>query len=135
MARLQITKPSVTTIVQGAEQNVISYTAGAPLSGHRAVVMQDDGTINYADNTNPSHAFRVIGITTGAIASDVAGDVRIFGRITEPSWSWAIGDPVYLSTAGMLTQTPPAAGFLLKIGCPEASDTLLVKIGEPIILA
>ena len=119
----------------GASYEAVQYTAGETLSGHVVVVLNDSGEVVKADNTNADHLYRIAGITTQAISSGAVGYVQTYGQLTEPTWSWTMGLPVYMSTTGGLTQTPPSTGFLLKIGTPEDATTLFIRIGEPIQLA
>lgn len=122
-------------ITPAASSEQVAYVAAETLSGHVAVILNDDGEIEKGDNTNSDHIGRVIGVTTQAITIGATGYVQTYGPLTEPSWTWTMGLPVFLSTAGGLTQTPPATGFFLKIGIPEDTTTLFVRIGEPIQLA
>jgi hypothetical protein len=59
--------------------------------------------------------------------------VQFAYAITEGSWTWTLGQEVFLSTNGLLTQTPPTSGFLEGVGFP-LSPTILQKIPiEPAI--
>lgn len=119
----------------GASNEQVAYVAAETLSGHLAVALNDDGELIKADNTNSDHIGRVIGVTTQAISLGATGYVQTYGALTEPTWTWTMGTPVYLSTNGVLTQTPPSTGFSIRIGIPEDTTTLFVRIGEPIQLA
>lgn len=107
-----------------------TITASENLGGHRVITV--DGY--YADNTTATHKFKVLGLTTGAISITATGTVATYGSVTESTWNWTIGTPVFLSTNGLLTQTPPTTGFRTIIGIPTSTDTLFVDISEPIIL-
>jgi hypothetical protein len=111
-----------------------TFTASGAIGGHRAVVISSAGAVGYADNTLPDHANAVVGITLGAAADGDDIQVQDSGEITEPSWNWMLQQPVFLSTNGLLTQTCPTSGFVLVIGTPTASDTLLVSIKQPFLL-
>lgn len=113
----------------------ITKTAGETLSGHRIVVQSfADGKLYYADNTNLDHVHSVLGITTGAANAGADCQVRTYGSITEPTWSWTDNRPVFLSANGHLTQSKPTTGFLLRIGFPRSATTLFVDIEEPVKL-
>ena len=112
---------------------ILSYEAGQILSGHRAVILDDD-KVYYADCTTPSHAKRVLGITTGAAMIGAMANIQVNGELTEPSWSWDLDVPVWLSTNGLLSQAPPSSGFSLIVGFPVSETKLLVRISEPIFL-
>ena len=114
---------------------VTDHLAGEALGGHRGVIVGSDNKLYYADQSNPAHFNRVLGITTGAAAQDNPASVRVGGKMTEPSWNWDLDKFIYLGTNGLLTQTPPAAGFLLEMGWPINSTTILVDIKLPVLLA
>lgn len=109
------------------------YEAGETLSGHRVVILEDD-KLYYADCSVPSHAKRVLGITTGAAMAGAIANVKISGELTEPSWSWDLSAAVWLSTTGLLSQAPPVSGFSLFVGFPVTATKLFIDIREPIIL-
>lgn len=113
-------------------QNPFPAVAVAALQPFRAVQIVAGG-INYAsidDTTSQVNAIGVIGVgaSSGSQSSICWG-----GPITNTingtgGWNWALGTPVYLSTNGNLTQTPPPAnsGFTRVIGIPLSANTLFV---------
>lgn len=120
---------SVFNITQNAESATV--VASESLGGHRAVTI--DGY--YADATNIAHAYKVMGITTGAVTIGATATIKTFGEITESGWNWTIGEPVFLSTNGNLTQTPPVSPSLCVImGKPKNATTLIVDISETVFL-
>lgn len=102
------------------------------LSGHRFIVLDNDLAI-YADCTTIDHAHRIVGMTTGASNLGLVS-VQTTGEHEEPSWSWTPGQPVFLSTTGLMTQTPPTSVFSLIVGFPISATKLFIKINQPIIL-
>lgn len=110
-----------------------SFEAGETLGGHRAVIIVDDKAY-YADCSIVSHANIVYGITTGATILGSQAIVQRGSELEEPSWSWVLGIPIWLSTTGLLTQTPPSSGFSLILGFPITSTKMLINIREPIFL-
>jgi hypothetical protein len=115
----------------GTADITLTYNAGETLGGHR-VVRIESGLVYYADNTTLAHAGKVIGITTGAVVSGSSTTIQVAGELEESTWSWSPG-PVYLSTNGLLTQTPPATGFLQKIGTAITSTKILIRVIDPVI--
>lgn len=107
-----------------------TVTAAEALGGHRVVTMSG----NYASKDNADDKFNILGITQGAVISGATATVTTYGTITESSWNWTHGLPVFLSTNGQLTQTPPATGFRLIIGRAKNATTLFVDISEPIVI-
>jgi len=107
--------------------------AARALGGHRAVVAVGDDRVDYASADQPDHAGRVLGITAGAVDAAEAVRVVIAGPMVEPSWNWVSG-PVFVGLDGLLTQAPPASGFVQVVGAALAPTRLLVALGDPIIL-
>jgi hypothetical protein len=112
----------------------ITRTAGVALSGHRIVRLNADGEAIYADCETLSDASVVLGMTVGAAEQGASATIQTEGELVEPSWTWNPDLPIFLSTAGQLTQTPPASGFVLCVAVPTGIDRAVVRIGEPILL-
>lgn len=113
------------------------YPAAQILGGHRMLILNAAGNFDYASNADQAHAGRIVGMTTG---SALAGDpvlAQTSGEISEPSWNWALDQPVYLGANGLLTQVPPTAPgakFLVVIGFPVTAHSLFIRIGNPITI-
>jgi hypothetical protein len=112
----------------------LQYTAGEALGGHRAVVLNDMGEVVYADNTILTHANKVLGITTGAASMGAMATIQTGGEMTEPSWSWVLDTPIWLSSSGMLTQVAPVTGFSLIVAFPVSATKAIISLREPIFL-
>lgn len=114
----------------------LSVLAAANLSGHRVVRSQGDGTVVYASSGSSADAASDLYLTTGAIMSGASGDAVALGVVDEPSWTWTPG-PVYLSTNGTLTQTPPSLGngdmFIRQVGSALSPTSLFFNPGAPIV--
>ena len=114
-----------------------TYTAGVNLSGQRAVLLDATRNVIYADNTTPAHAHQVFGLTkTAALVGDqvqIVRDVEFY----EPSWSWAVGEPIYLGSNGTLVQSEilSPALYSLCVGFATASNRMFISIASPIFLA
>jgi hypothetical protein len=112
----------------------LQYQAGEALGGHRMVVLDDTGKAVYADNTVLSHANKVLGMTTGAASMGDTATIQTGGEMTEPSWSWVLDTPIWLSSAGMLTQVAPVTGFSQVVAFPITATKVFINLREPIIL-
>ena len=110
------------------------YTAAVALGGHRAVCLRSDG-LHYADAATAEHAGLVAGITPGAVTSGALTSVTSFGEMTEPSWSWTAGLPVFVGLNGVLTQAlPDTAAFSQVLGVATSPTSIFVRLREPLIL-
>jgi hypothetical protein len=112
----------------------LQYQAGEALGGHRMVVLNDTGKAIYADNTVLSHANKVLGMTTGAVSMGDTATIQTGGEMTEPSWSWVLDTPIWLSSSGMLTQVAPVTGFSLIVAFPITAIKVFINLHEPIFL-
>jgi len=112
----------------------ITATAAQALGGHRAVVLNASGAADYADCTLPAHMGRFAGITAGAASAGQSATIINAGPLTEPSWAWTPDAPVYLASSGLITQTPPATGFLQIIGMTLSATTLFISPREPLAI-
>jgi hypothetical protein len=120
----------------GAFGATLSKVAGAALGGHRVVVASGADEVLVADVTDPAHLHRVLGITEGAAVLGDGIDVRFAGEMTEASWSWTPGAPIYVGASGVLTQTPPVGAAWLRIVAVAVSATrIVVGLREPVRLS
>lgn len=108
--------------------SIVSLIAGENLGGNRVVINQS----TYADNTNLDHIGKVIGITTGAANAGDYVSVQT-GNELEGFFGLSLG-PVYLSTNGTITQTPPTVGFIQQLGTATSSTSMIINISTPILL-
>lgn len=112
----------------------LTKTAGASLSGHRAVVLNNDGEAIYADSSTISHRDKVLGITTGAASAAAPVTIQTYGELVEPSWAWTLDEPVFLGLTGLLTQTVPVSGFVQRIGFPLTATSLFIDVDDAVTL-
>lgn len=112
----------------------LSKISGTALSGHRMVVLDAAGVAIYADNTDITHLHKVLGMTVGASALGAPADILRMGELAEPSWAWTLNQPIFLGTAGNLTQTPPSTGFSQVVAFPISATSVYVDLREPISL-
>jgi hypothetical protein len=103
--------------------HTLQVTAGQGLDQHDAVYVTAFGTaptVKKADNTDLDTGHKYLGIMRLGVSSGSTGICRISGPIQGDSWGWEQPGPVWVSTAGGLTQTVPTPGgttkFALAIG-------------------
>jgi hypothetical protein len=112
--------------------NATQRMAAAALGGHRLVRVLADGSVDYVDSLNPLHGDDTLGVTTGAAEAGALATVQTSGALTEPSWAWMPGEPVFAGTNGSLTQAPPAAGFVQVVGFAATSTSLVIALQGPL---
>jgi hypothetical protein len=91
----------------------------------------------YGSNTIATHANLVLGITVNAASAGGTLEIVRAGEISEPTWNWTLGAPIFLGTDGLMTQTAPvnpAALFSLVVAFPVTPTKIYVSIREPIYL-
>lgn len=113
----------------------LTRVAAADLGGHRAVIANVDGTIDYASASNLLHLGKVLGIIVEAVLTGERVDVIRGGLLQFEGWDWDVDLPVYLAEDGLLTQNPSAAGFSQIVGFAESPTGLFVNLREPIQLS
>lgn len=91
-----------------------------------AMYVAADGHLEEAD-AGSSSTLRCMGLALDAGTGSGKRILR-WGRIRDDSWSWTVGDPVFVSTtAGGLTQTAPSGSgeFVQVVGEAEASNIIM----------
>lgn len=116
-------------VVYNTGGGTATLTASENLGGHRVVTVEG----LYASKDTSSDKFKILGVTMGAVNNGESSTVTTHGTITESSWNWTVGSPIFLSTNGQLTQTPPTSGFRIIIGIPRTATSMFVNISEPLI--
>ena len=128
--------------------NALTLTVNALVSGYTTVkykvlgsvapysVAYESGSmqISQASNDDANTVQSVVGVTgsTGGVTGSVIDVFEDGSTVTSPFWSWTPQAPVFLGTAGVLTQTPPAAGSMVCVGTAVTAQSILVKIGKPV---
>ena len=112
----------------------LSLQAGEDVGGHR-VVKTVNNSGHYADSGRTEDAFSVVGISKGAASNGGFLTIVTYGSISEPSWNWQSGLPIYLGQNARLTQALPTEGFILEIATVLDKDRIFVNLKQPIFLA
>jgi hypothetical protein len=112
---------------------MVQLVTSTALSGHRLVVPRDDGKAEYADCATAAHISRPVWLTTGAWDSGVTATLVAQGIVTEPTWSWTPGQPIWLGLNGVLTQTiPGGALFIRRVAEVIDATTIEFSVGDSI---
>jgi hypothetical protein len=86
-----------------------------------------------ANSSNLTHIGRVAGIAVGDIALGESGLIELEGEITNPAWSWVPNSKLFLNGSG-LSAVAPATGFAQMIAMARSDQTIIIRIGDPILL-
>lgn len=117
----------------GGGSSDILKVATTALGGQRVVISDGASNAAYASNQVLAHRDFVLGVTTGAASAGATVTVKRSGEMTEPTWSWSVGN-VWLGVNGLLTQTPPVPPALFSriIGTAIAPTVVRIDLREPI---
>lgn len=122
--------------VPGPAGGATTVTVGAtPLSGHSAVAADAAGLLIKADCTNPAHRGAVLGLLANAYSPGDQAVVQTAFALEHAGWTWTPG-PVFVGTAGQLTQTLPVGAAFSQVVAQALSATrVLVDVQPPITIA
>ena len=108
----------------------IYLLADIDLGGQRVVKATTTGC-TYADNGtdyNLALGFTVTSVTAGnEVAIRTSGELNGFSNLT-------VGQPIFLGTNGLLTQTAPTTGVYQQLGIAKSETSILVQIQQSIFL-
>ena len=122
--------------VPGPAGGATTFTVGAtPLSGHSAVAVDAGGMLIKADCTNPAHQGAVLGLLANAYSPGDQAVVQTDLTLEHSGWTWTPG-PVFVGTAGQLTQALPIGAVFSQVVAHALSPTLvLVDVQPPITVS
>lgn len=105
-----------------------------PLSAQRVMRSTDATHVDYCDAWSAGHLDVLLGISTNSTSgAEQPINVISFGDMTEPSWSWTSGAPIFCGLNGMLTQTfDPTWIWCRKVAYATSPTTIVVQLREPI---
>ena len=106
--------------------------AGETVSALRAVY-ELDGVIFVLDYRDSDHIDQILGVSLTAATTGEPVNVQRSGAMDDANWAWVLGR-VWLGADGVLTQSPPADGFDVLIGCAVSATRITLNISEPIDL-
>lgn len=120
----------------GPAGGAATVTVGAsPISGHSAVAIDASGLLVPADVSLSTHRGAILGVVASAYSPGDEAVVQTGYLLEHGGWSWALG-PVFVGTAGALTQAPPGnALFAQVIGYAVSPTRIVVDVQPPINLA
>lgn len=113
----------------------VPYVAAEPLSPLHAVRLSGAGQVRLA-RPPEVEALAPLGVTVSSAQTGGSVMLRRRGVLQDPFFSFTPGLPVLLGIGGTLVQGQPAGLMVqLRIGWAIATDTIVIRIGEPLQLA
>lgn len=114
--------------------NRIVRPAGEQLTAYR-VVTTASGSVVHADAATAGHANRIVGVVENAAAIGADARIAFDGELNHVGWSFTPDKAVFVGLNGELTQAPPAAAFLQRVGYARTATDIVIDIGEAVIYA
>lgn len=100
--------------------------AAVPISSALAVMTAPAGLLPaQADDLADASAFLGIAAQSGVAGATI--NVVTAGFISDTSFAWALGSPIFVGENGRLTQTPPVSGISLIAGYPQDTSSMIVR--------
>jgi hypothetical protein len=107
------------------------YTCLQNIAAYQAVYELLPSVVSLADSSALSTSTGVIGLaqTFGPAGQkiEVFGDGQVAQFV---GWSWSVG-PVYLGLGGLLTQTRPTSGYVVRIGYAISATSVFIAVSTP----
>lgn len=127
--------PSLPLMPAMALVGMESLIASADMAAGRAVITLDGKTCIYADHRNLDHAGKLVGVTVAPAAAGQFAQINTGVTHSVETWVWDPMKDIWLSSNGMLTQTPDeTAAFVQRVGYAIDETTMRVVITDPIYL-
>lgn len=115
---------SAVSLNMTSTQTSLVNNSGSAIAALTPVRVNATGNMELIDVSDESSALTVVGITTQSVSNNVSGTIVTQGRIADISTAFAVGDYVYVSKTGDLTNILPEAGsngfivgdYIIRIG-------------------
>ncbi len=85
------------------------------------------------NSSNLAHFGKIVGPNAIAGVIGFPVDVQQIGELTNPAWTWSIGDVIFLNGT-VLSKVPPSTGFSQFIGVARSATIIVVELGVPVLL-
>jgi hypothetical protein len=117
-----------------SDQVVESYVPETTVSALRLVRVTASNEIVVCDPNATYEEARLHGVTLSAGTNPTPVDVLLFGPVSDASFSFTAGEPLYLSGTGTVTNTAPSVGYSVKVGYSLGGNRIQIDPLFPIKL-
>jgi len=97
----------------GGGSEIVIYQAGETLSAGRCVII-DGGDAFYFQPSDPTHAGRFFGITTGSASMGSNVAIQIAGIVTDAAFTFGADTMLWIGADGEVLDTIPASGEIFQ---------------------
>ncbi len=111
----------------------ITRIANRALSGHRVMKPLAARKVDYMSADNSSDMLFFLGVSEGAASEEDNIILVTEGRMVESTWTWTVGNPIYVGVDGALTQTPNNGWMFVQIIALAISATEIYISPQPAI--
>jgi len=118
------------SVLQDASKGIVSYVAGSSISALCGIKLVA-GVPAYCDADVVTDIGKLVGVSTNAVISGDALAIQYDGILSDAGWAWVEG-PVYLGSAGQLTQSAAGLTFVQSIGEAVSATSIMLNIKLPI---
>ena len=126
----------VPTSVDNAKRLIDSKIADSSMSALTFVMATSDTNVDFANNNLAYSNATVLGITLNAVAAGNPVEILLFGKLSDPFFSYPVNDILFLTTGGSISNIAPTAIGIhsTTIGYSLGSGAIFLNIEKPIIL-
>lgn len=117
-----------------AQRVVKSYTAQETISALKLVRIQNGSDAYLASPSGTYESARVLGVALNAALTGQSVSVLEFGELTDATFTFTAGVPLFLGALAAITDVPVTNGFLIKVGYSLGNLKIQVDLGLPIQL-
>lgn len=127
---LSVIVAAVSANTQSTQSTLMNNT-GITLPALTPVRVNGDGEMETIDVSVDTSALSVVGVTSEDVSNGVSGIIVTHGRVLDITTSFAVGDYVYVSSTGDMTNILPEVGsdgfvasdFIIRLGVVAKNET------------
>lgn len=126
------TGKSISELLQSVSQQ--KYTTSSDITAYSLVGIDVDGKVFEISADNLTHGGKLLGMSLEPTTTGNQCSVQIFGEVTNPSWLLSNSSDYFVGINGQLTSNAMSLAFTQRVGKAKNPTTLILNIGECILL-